>query len=233
MSPPRLPEDIVPPEPPPPPSSPPAAWVALLVALCRDLGFDHAAYTGRNAVEGTSQSFATYPAAWQEHYEAEGYREIDPTVVLAARSVVPVDWRRLAGRPEFRRIWDEGRWYGIRGFGLTVPVRGPYGDVGLISVRGACPVAEWAELIPAVIADLQTRAGHLHNVVLSAGLLSGPMHHPVLSRGEKDSMTWAALGTFAPIIGRCMGLSARTMETYLQSARDKLSATSAGAATPP
>ena len=105
-----------------------------LVRLGEALGFDHASYATTSLVTGDIHGFTTYPDAWEAHYAKMGMQRFDPTLRTAMLSVAPVDWHRLAKDDDFTRVFFDAHDFGITDRGLSIPIRGPYGDFGLLSV---------------------------------------------------------------------------------------------------
>lgn len=197
---------------------------AFLDQLCQKLELDHASYATAHPVTGTVQGYATYPVAWKTHYGRRGFHRIDPTITRAARSIAPVDWARFAGDAGFDTVFAEAREYGITPQGLTVPVRGPAGDCGLLNVTRDCPPAEWAALKRTIVGELQTAAVHLHDAVMRSDTLTALMRLPALSPREREILQWVAAGKTQQDIGDILSISHRTVEVHLRSAREKLGA---------
>jgi DNA-binding CsgD family transcriptional regulator len=194
----------------------------FLDQLCDWLEMDYAAYAGINPVDGTVHAHVNYPEDWKAHYTREGFHKIDPTLHVTRRSIAPVDWRRLDRDAHYRRVFDDARAYGIGEHGVTIPVRGPFGDIGMLSVTRRCRAAEWDRLANHVIGDLQTVAVHIHDTVMRSDILSRVLRHPALSKREKEILQWIAAGKSQQDIGDILLISHRTVEVHLRSAREKL-----------
>lgn len=196
----------------------------FLRELCDRLGFSHASYATVNPVTGDVQGYATYSEDWKRHYGSKGFHHFDPTLYEAAKSIAPVDWERFAKNDKFRIIFRDAADFGITRCGMTVPIRGPYGDCGLLNVTLNCCRAEWKRLTEHVMGDLQISAVHLHDTVMRSGTLAATLFHPNLSARELEILKWAADGKSQHDIGDILSISHRTVEVHLRSARDKLGA---------
>lgn len=194
----------------------------FLDQVCSRFGFDYAAYAGTNPVGGTMHGYVNYPDEWKDHYVRSGFQRIDPTLVIASRSIAPVDWRRLAHDESFQAVFRDAQDFGITERGLTIPVRGPYGDIGMLSVTRDCPVPEWDSQIRAVLSDLQSVAVHIHDAVMRSDVLSRALRHPALSTREKEILQWVAAGKSQQDIADILSISHRTVEVHLRSSREKL-----------
>ena len=115
----------------------------FLDQVCSRMGFDFATYAGTNPVDGSIHVYTNYPEPWKDHYRDAGFHRLDPTILTASRSIAPVDWRRLKSHGNFRKVFREAHDFGISELGVTIPVRGPYGDVGMLSVTRVCDAREW------------------------------------------------------------------------------------------
>jgi DNA-binding CsgD family transcriptional regulator len=205
-----------------PPAEAPLA--EFLDRLCDRLGFDFAAYAGTNPVAGAVHAYVNYPEAWKAHYIEHGLHRVDPTLLVARRSIGPVDWRRLTGDAGYDPVFRDAHDFGIGERGLTIPVRGPFGDIGMLSVTRRASDAEWDGLVERSLGDLQAVAVHIHDVVMGSDVLSRALRHPNLSAREREALQWAAAGKSQADIADILSISQRTVEVHLGSARTKLHA---------
>lgn len=185
-------------------------------------GFDHAAYAGSNPIAGTIHGYVTYPDEWKQMYVDQQLHLYDPTLAIAARSIAPVDWSRLERTDNFERVFRSASDFGIKPRGLTIPVRGPYGDIGMLSVTRNCTQTEWDKVIPTMLSDLQSMAVHLHDGAMRSHMLTRTLRAPHLSSREIEILQWIAAGKSQQDVGDILGISVRTVEVHLRSGRDKL-----------
>lgn len=196
----------------------------FLDQLCQRLGFDFAAYAGMNPVDGSVHAYGNYPDKWKAHYVERKLHRSDPTLLVASRSIAPVDWRRVRGHANFRQLFRDAHDFGIGELGLTIPVRGPYGDVGMLSVTRKCTVGEWDRLLRSAVGELQSLAVHLHDAAMQSDTLSHILRRPTLSSRETEILQWVAAGKSQQDIAAILSLSQRTVEVHLSSGREKLGA---------
>lgn len=196
----------------------------FLDQLCQRFEFDYAAYAGMNSVDGSVHGFVNYPDAWKQHYAAEGLDARDPTLRAAARSVAPVDWQRLEQDRDFADVFRAARDFGISDRGLTIPIRGPYGDLGMLSVTRDCSLPEWQKLKRHVLTDLQGMATHIHDAVMRSGLVMRSLRITALSTREREILQWIAAGKTHMDVSDILAISHRTVEVHVRSAREKLHA---------
>jgi DNA-binding CsgD family transcriptional regulator len=201
-----------------------AEFTEYLDTLCDTLELDHASYCAINTVSNSVQGFANYPSAWIEHYMGNGLQNIDPTIGVSSRSIAPVDWSRFKGHAGFSDVFENGRDFGITDRGLTVPIRGPYGECGLLSVTRDTSEDEWKSLKSNILTTLQTAAVSMHDAVMQSDTLASVLHRPALSEREREVLQWIAAGKSKQDIGDILIISSRTVEVHLRSARSKLCA---------
>ncbi len=197
-------------------------FVGFLDQICERFELDHAAYAGTNPISGTIHGYVNYPEGWKNHYVKNGLYRNDPTLHRAGRSIAPVDWQRLNRDEQFHRVFRDAHDFGISDRGLTIPVRGPYGDTGLLSVTRNCTQPEWDSLIKRTLTELQSVAVHIHDAVMRSDVLSRVLRYPTLSTREREILQWVAAGKSQQDIGDILGISHRTVEVHLRSGREKL-----------
>ena len=201
-------------------------FTSYLHDLCENLELDYATYCAVNTVSDQVIGFTTYDDAWKEHYTSQRFQNIYPTLLLPMRSIAPIDWQRLSEHRDFDRVFEHARDFKIKDQGLSVPIHGPYGEVGLISVTRDCSLGTWEKLRKNVITELQTAAVSLHDTVMQSDTLGYALRRPQLSSRECEVLQWTAAGKSQIDIGVILTISSRTVEVHLRSARSKLSALS-------
>jgi len=201
-------------------------YVAHLEKICDSLGVEQATYFAASPITGKMHGFTTYPDAWKTHYVQQGLQEFDPTLGIASRSVAPVDWRRLPKDANYDRVFRDAHDFGLPSQGVTVPIRGMFGEVGLLCVCSSIPEAEWTRLRREIIGSLLNNAVHLHDTIMNSEPLMKVLGQPHLSTRETEVLQWVAAGKSQQDIGDILGISSRTVEVHLRSAREKLCAIS-------
>lgn len=199
-------------------------FLDFLDSLCQTLGFDFASYATTNMITGDVQGFANYSDDWTNHYMQRGLHRLDPTLSVSMQSIAPVDWKRFAHDDKFHAVFSDASDFGITDRGISVPVRGPYGDCGLLNVTRKCSDTEWEKFKPEIIGDLQFAAVHMHDNVMKSGLLPKALALPNLSTREKEILQWVAAGKSQQDIGDILSISHRTVEVHIRSSREKLGA---------
>ena len=196
----------------------------LLLKMREKFGLDHVAYAGFNPMSGTTHGHVTYDDEWTRHYASQGLFRIDPTLLKAQRSVAPVDWMRLEHDENFKLVFRDAHDFGITDTGMTIPVRGPFGDIGGLSVTCDLPAGEWRKLKRNIITELQQVAANVHDLVMQSNPLMRALSSPQLSTREVEILQWTAAGKSQQDIGDILSISHRTVEVHLRSSRQKLHA---------
>lgn len=196
----------------------------FLDTVCETHELDYAAYAGVNPIAQSVHGVVNYPDEWQTQYVKQGFQFKDPALLVASRSIAPVDWQRLRKETTFKTIFRAAHDFGIADQGLTIPVRGPYGEVGLFSVTRDCSDREWELLKPKILGELQSAAVHLHDNVMRSNAMSRELMHPLLSAREIEILQWVAAGKSQQDVADILSISNRTVEVHLRSSRSKLGA---------
>lgn len=165
-----------------------------------------------------------YPAAWKQHYQNHGLHRKDPALRHAARSTAPVFWGRLQDDPMYHAVFSRAHDFGIPDMGVTIPVRGPYGDRGMLSVTRRMTAQRWDTHSQRIMTRLQQCAALLHDQVMQQSVLMQAMRAPSLSARETEILQWVAAGKSHADIGQILTISVRTVEVHLRSCRSKLGA---------
>lgn len=201
-------------------------FIEYLEAICDQAEVEYASYASSNPVSGKVVAFTTYPEAWKTHYMENGLHLSDPTLQTAARSIAPVDWSRLEKTEAFSNLFGQARDFLIPDVGLTIPIRGPYGETGLFSVTSSVGAETWRKLKRKVLADLQMSAIYMHDRVMKSDHLTEILRYPALSTREIEILQWVASGKTQQDVADILSISSRTVEVHLRSTREKLNALS-------
>lgn len=201
-----------------------ARFDKFLEKICQDLEFDVANFGVLNLKTGQIQGFSTYREDWKRHYTEESFHLKDPTLHAAFRSVAPVDWSRMVGSTGYDEVFNRAADFNLPRNGVSIPVRGPFGEIGLLCAARDCPDREWDLLRKQTIVTLQQSAVFLHDGLSQKDSAAFRLKRTSLSRPEKDVLRWAAGGLSQGDIADRLMISERTVDVYLRSARTKLRA---------
>lgn len=171
-----------------------------------------------------------YPDEWRTRYLERYYQFYDPVVVLAGRARLPFCWNSGTFLRPFRknqkRVFHEAREFRIVS-GYSIPVCGPEGDVGLVSMVGARD-ADLSDVVRARAPFLQLAAVQMHDrfMRLLEGGADSPSDEPppVLTARERECLRWTADGKTTDEIADRVCLTASTVNYHLGKAVRKLGA---------
>lgn len=191
----------------------------------RRLGVQRFAYLGIRLPRSGSSApiiITNYPDAWTLRYRDQNYAAIDPVLLQAPRSVLPFGWRSaglIQTRPQ-RQFLGEAAEFGLRS-GLTVPIHGPDGELGLVSYVSDEMPGGYDRFLERQRHQLHLLAIYYHALVTET-LAASPAAAPVrLSARERDCLSWKAEGKSNTDIGDILGISAKTVDFHLTNARRK------------
>jgi LuxR family quorum sensing-dependent transcriptional regulator len=166
--------------------------------------------------------FVDWPASFLERYMARDLMARDPVVLWAKRRIAPFVWREV--RPEWERTPQVAETLALAdayGFidGYAVPIHGPAGYQGLVSLAAKTPV----QLDAGELAALHLMALTVHErcrVAHGFGTLSRDI--PALTEREAACIRWAAQGKSDAAIGALLGISRATAHFHIESVKKKL-----------
>lgn len=167
----------------------------------------------------------TYSADWVSRYRDEGYERIDPILIRAPQSFLPIDWKAVEwDTKQKKRFLYEAVDSGVGNQGYTVPVRGPNGQFALFTINKSCADSEWEKFIRENAGDLLIIAHFFHQKVLEAENIDPNFNLAPLSTRERDVLTYLSLGKSREQVAYDMKISTATIRVYIDSARHKLGA---------
>ncbi|MEO1562859.1 MAG: autoinducer binding domain-containing protein [Pseudomonadota bacterium] len=185
---------------------------------------DHVAYCGLDPTRNSAFGAVTYSNDWKKYYSDNNLIAQDATLHMAMRSIAPVDWQALSRFDGHEDVMTAATEFGINGEGVTIPIRGPFGEIGLLSVNRDVSRKEWEKLLKHTLGNLHKFAVNLHDHIMSASTAIPFIRDPQLSKREMEVLQWVACGKNQQDIGVILGISPRTVELHLRSCREKLNA---------
>lgn len=195
----------------------------LIVSFAHELGFDYCAYGLRMPLPLTQPKIAifnNYPVAWQNHYQAENYLTVDPTVKHGIRSLLPVLWSEslFSSAPE---LWKDARSFGLQ-VGWAQANRDINGAGGLLTLaRSGKPISEvelqakcykmtWlAQMAHIAMSQCLTKKMALNSMVK-------------LSNREIEVLRWTGDGKAVSDISDILNISVSTVNFHIANVITKL-----------
>lgn len=198
----------------------------LLARMAAHLGLQNASYLAVNLPTKTHREFYvqfTFKTGWAEHYEQQGYVDIDPLVRRGLSSLMPIDWNAFPQlTPTQSKMFGESREFKVGRHGITFPLLGPNGERAVFSFSADLSQREWADYKREKLADMRLMASLFHRSVMNELSEKKADAGISLTGRERECLLWCAEGKTHGEIASILGISARTVRFFLDNARRKL-----------
>ena len=202
-----------------------STWTEHLFKLARSQGFDQMLFgvlPSRHVRFENAFTRSNYSPEWRDRYDANGFHYVDPTVGHCVSSTLPLVWQPSTfGKGEPGALYEEASAHGIRS-GVTLPIHGPQGELGMISfasdVRPDTPFErQLMEALPALslIRD--------YAFASSARFREARVEQdvPRMTRRELEVLQWVMVGKSSWEIARITNCSEATVNFHLANVRQK------------
>ncbi len=162
--------------------------------------------------------FVNYPKVWVERFSERDYARRDPVFWAAGWAARSFWWNEMLANYDLahdqKRIVAEAEACGVA-HGMTIPIHSPG------ALPASCSIVPGMDGIdPLLVPDLHFIALHAHEEArLRAGAEVRPP--PILSKRQRECLALAAHGKSDFAIGAILGISPRTVEHTIESARRK------------
>lgn len=197
-------------------------------------GFSRYAYVGIDAADIdeerekplSSVYLTNLPNEWVGHYLKEDYGNVDPVIKDCAISRLPIQWTekyRANSRTKDETRVMEDAWENGMKRGLTIPIHGPGGELGIFTLNADINEREFREMSDRTKYELQSIAYFFHDAVQRA-LKVEPNAVPLpvaLTQREVEILRWTVAGKTAWEIGAILKISERTVNFHVQNVMEK------------
>jgi len=202
---------------------------AVCASVCQEHGFDRFIYGARIPTSFVKPYFifiSGYPREWRDHYTANNYMVIDPTVQHCAQNITPIAWdgSSMLEREscEVKRFMTEARDFGINS-GVSFPVHTAQGDFAMLTFASEQLQQQMSCRIQRVLPLGQLFTAYLHEAVrriFDADVLA--LSKVDLTQREKQCLLWATEGKTTWETSQILNISERTVTFHLQNVQGKL-----------
>jgi len=209
------------------------AFKRKLAGTFSNLGFNSFTYVGfkGDTSSGTKHQptdfifLSNVRSAWIDHYLEHELGEDDPLFKECLTSRLPFKWdetfRANSRTKRESRVFSEGADFGIQ-HGVTVPIHGPGGELGVMSLYSDLNEKAFAGAVDEVQHDVHVLSMHFHDAVQRALMKVEKVPKPIpLTEREVEILQWTATGKTAWEIGSILNISERTVNFHLQNAMGK------------
>lgn len=201
--------------------------------ICESCDLDHFLYATSVPISFIAPKIifiSGYPQPWREHYNAQGYASLDPTVHHSLRSVTPLPWTELApleaADPQVRTLMAESRDFGLA-HGVTIPLHGSRGELAMLNFASTSSGPRQRDSLEENLPSLHMLTTYFHeNVRRVLDVITLPTAGAPLTARESECLLWAAEGKTSWETSQILGVSERTIIFHLHNAQEKLSASS-------
>jgi DNA-binding CsgD family transcriptional regulator len=201
---------------------------AICARVCQDHGFDRFIYGARIPTSFVKPYFifiSGYPREWREHYTANNYMVVDPTVQYCAQNITPMTWDGgllKSESREIRRFMSEARDFGLNS-GVSFPVHTAQGDFAMLSFASERLEQDSGSCIQRVLPLGILLTAYLHEAVrriFDSDVLA--LSKVDLTQRERECLLWATEGKTAWETSQILNISERTVTFHLQNVQGKL-----------
>ena len=201
------------------------SWRDGILDLTNTLGFEQVMYAvvhSRHAQYENAFVQSNYSTEWRERYDAERFAYVDPTVGHCLTSILPIVWEPEAfSTAGGRALYEEACSHGMR-TGVTLPIHGPNGEVGLLSLASdAAPGENFSRQVAHTMGDLTLLRDYAFASSVPFALQGGGEAAPRLTRRELEVLQWVMAGKSSWEISMITRCSEATVNFHLANVRQK------------
>ncbi|SFR46766.1 regulatory protein, luxR family [Yoonia tamlensis] len=196
----------------------------LTVQLRDMFAVDHAVYHWLSA-DGEQYGFGTYDPVWVQRYVEKDYMRIDPVIIGCFQRFHPVDWRQLDWSSRAAKAFrKDAIAHGVGNQGLSFPIRGPNGQLALLTASHCTDDRSWDRFVHANQREWILIAHFLNLKALLLAAQRRPAPTRQLSPREVEALTFLGMGHGRAKVAELLEISEHTLRAYIESARFKLGA---------
>ncbi|MDC8758933.1 helix-turn-helix transcriptional regulator [Janthinobacterium fluminis] len=181
-----------------------------LLTITHKLGMEYYLYGARFVIDrnkSIDRILTNYSSAWRQKYEQQNYIEIDPVISHVANRLTPLIWRpETYSRPDQTAFFEEARAFGLAA-GISYPVHGRNGDVGVLSFAVSRQCDDARKLLQMNVLHGPLIVNFVHQTMQSIVNKPGVALTSPLTKRELECLKWVASGKSTWEISRILGIS--------------------------
>ncbi|QOY92946.1 LuxR family transcriptional regulator [Massilia sp. UMI-21] len=200
-------------------------WTERMFRLARSQGFDQMIFgvlPSRHVRFENAFTRSNYSSEWRDRYDANGFHYVDPTVVHCVSSTLPLIWAPSTfGSGEPGALYEEASAHGIRS-GVTLPIHGPQGELGMISFASDTrPDAPFERSLLQALPVLSLIRDYAFASSARFRETRTEPELPRLTRRELEVLQWVMVGKSSWEVARITNCSEATVNFHLANVRQK------------
>ncbi len=191
------------------------------------MDLDHAGYAAYLPQDDRTYAYSTYPDDWVREFAEKRYHMISPTITMARNMTSPLDWATLRGNPIYEQLRRDAARHDMPVNGITIPVRGPGRDLGLLALSKHCTDTEWSRIIAKSTGEFMLIAAQFHDSFMRHSFSAEVAiedHPPALTTLEQGILASLSGNMDIKEIASANGLTVRSCKSVLYLVRLKLCA---------
>jgi LuxR family quorum-sensing transcriptional regulator LasR len=200
-------------------------WTEGLFKLARSQGFDRMLYgvvASRHVRFENAFTRSNYSVEWRDRYDANGFHYVDPTVGHCVTSTLPLVWAPSTfGSGVPGALYEEASAHGIRS-GVTLPIHGPQGELGMISFASdSRPDTPFERLLLEALPALSLIRDYAFASSRRFREAQAEPELPRLTKREREVLQWVMVGKSSWEVARITNCSEATVNFHLANVRQK------------
>jgi len=185
---------------------------------------EHAVYHAANR-HGEPFAIVTYSNEWANYYANEQLYNVDPVVLNGFQRFQPYDWKSLSWQAKpARTMLLDAIAGGVGNQGISIPIRGPSGELALFSLSHKSTDRYWLRYCETYLQMLLLAAHYLHQRARVIEFQGEQTLPTTLSPRERDALSYLGAGKSRAQTAEILRISEHTLRVYIESARYKLGA---------
>ncbi len=199
--------------------------VDIAQSVLEHYGIRHVCYYSKSVTRKKPDVATNYADAWIDHYIRNRYHEIDPLLSRDHMGHRPINWCEV-GRdcPVVRAFFGEANEFGIGQSGMTIPIKDSDKRSAYFSISTDMMSDEWKKITDENNQSFRNLAFIFH-IYYQQSKRAPKSAQASLSERELQVLGWAAGGKSAWETSQILGLSQRTVDSYIRNCLKKLEVT--------
>lgn len=166
-----------------------------------------------------------YPKQWEQYYMDNNCFEVDPIVTEGKGKFLPFSWdevmtkdSKLESEKEYE---SQSHSHGLKS-GMAIPIIGGGGKFSMLSLATSDHNNEVQKLMNFKSDVIMALAFAFHSIAKDLLTVQGDKYEDILTKREKEIVTWTSHGKSSWEISKILNISERTVIFHLDNVKKKL-----------